>query len=52
MLTATNKRLLISESLVIQIDVHPAGENLINMTRTLPMPVQVRHTYVSYERSP
>jgi hypothetical protein len=37
---------------VIRIDVHPAGENLINMTRTPPTPVHVYHTYASYERSP
>jgi hypothetical protein len=31
MLTATNKRLLISRVTAIQIDVHPTGENLTNM---------------------
>jgi hypothetical protein len=36
----------------IRIDVHPAGENPTNMTRTLPTPVHVRTTYASCERSP
>jgi hypothetical protein len=33
---------------VIQIDVHPAGENPTNMTRTLPTPVHVCPTYAFY----
>jgi hypothetical protein len=33
---------------VIRIDVHPAGENPINTTRTLLMPVHVRPAYASY----
>jgi hypothetical protein len=37
---------------VIRIDVHPAGENLINMTRTLPTPVHVRNAYASCGWSP
>jgi hypothetical protein len=36
---------------VIQIDVHPAGENLTNTTRMLHMPVHVRPSYASYMRS-
>jgi hypothetical protein len=32
-------------------DVHPAGENPTNMTRTLPMSVHVRRAYASYGRS-
>jgi hypothetical protein len=32
---------------VIQIDVHPAGENLTNTTRTLPTPVHIRPVYAS-----
>jgi hypothetical protein len=36
----------------IRIDVHPAGENPTNMTRTLPTPIHVCPTYVSYGRSP
>jgi hypothetical protein len=36
----------------IKIDVHPAGENLTNMTRTLPMPVHVRPVYAFYGQSP
>jgi hypothetical protein len=37
---------------VIRIDVHPAGENPTNMTRTLPTSVHVRLAYASCERSP
>jgi hypothetical protein len=37
---------------VIQIDVHLAGKNLINMTRTLPTPVHVRPVYASCGQSP
>jgi hypothetical protein len=37
---------------VIQIDVHPAGENLTNTTRTLPMPVHIHPMYASCGRSP
>jgi hypothetical protein len=37
---------------MIQIDVHPAGENPMNMTCTLPTPVHVRPVYSSYRRSP
>jgi hypothetical protein len=29
----------------IRIDVHPAGENMINVICTLPMPVHVHLTY-------
>jgi hypothetical protein len=36
----------------IRIDVHPAGENPTNMTRTLPTPVHVRPAYASYGWSP
>jgi hypothetical protein len=36
----------------IQIDVHTTGENLINMTRTLPMPVHVCHAYAFCWQSP
>jgi hypothetical protein len=36
----------------IRIDVHPAGENLTNTTRTLPTPVHVRPAYTSFGRSP
>jgi hypothetical protein len=36
----------------IRIDVHPAGENPTNMTRTLPTPVHVRLMYASYGRYP
>jgi hypothetical protein len=36
----------------IRIDVHPAGENLNNMSRTLPTPVHVRPTYASCGQSP
>jgi hypothetical protein len=36
----------------IRIDVHPAGENPTNMTRTLPAPVHVRSAYASYGRFP
>jgi hypothetical protein len=38
--------------MAIRIDVHPVGENLTNMTRTLPTPVHVRPAYASYGRSP
>jgi hypothetical protein len=34
--TITNKRLLISESHAIQIDVHIAGKNSISTTHMLP----------------
>jgi hypothetical protein len=37
---------------VIWIDVHPAGENLINTTRTLPTSVHVCSVYASYGQSP
>jgi hypothetical protein len=37
---------------VIRIDVHPAGETLINTPRTLFITVHVRPTYASYGRSP
>jgi hypothetical protein len=37
---------------VIRIDVHPAGENPTNTTRTLPTPVHVRLAYASCGRSP
>jgi hypothetical protein len=36
----------------IRIDVHPAGENPTNTTRTLPMPVHVCPAYASCGRSP
>jgi hypothetical protein len=36
---------------VIQIDVHPAGENPINTTRTLSTPVHVHPTYASCGQS-
>jgi hypothetical protein len=36
----------------IRIDVHPAGENPTNTTRTLPTPVYVRPTYASCGWSP
>jgi hypothetical protein len=32
----------------IRIDVHPAGENPINTTHTLPTPVHVHPSYASY----
>jgi hypothetical protein len=32
--------------MVIWIDVHPTGENLIHTTHMLSMPVHVRHSYV------
>jgi hypothetical protein len=50
--TATNKRYSYSSVTIIRIDVHPAGENLINTTHTLPTPVHVRSTYTSCEQSP
>jgi hypothetical protein len=37
---------------MIWIDVHPAGENLTNMTSTLPTPVHVCLAYASYGQSP
>jgi hypothetical protein len=37
---------------VIQIDVHPAGENPTNTTRTLPTPVHVCPMYASCGWSP
>jgi hypothetical protein len=37
---------------VIRIDVHPAGENPANTTRTLSTPVHVRLAYASCGRSP
>jgi hypothetical protein len=37
---------------VIRIDVHPAGENPTNTTRTLPTPVHVRPAYASCGWSP
>jgi hypothetical protein len=37
---------------MIWIDVHPAGENLTNTTRTLLTPVHVRLAYPSCWRSP
>jgi hypothetical protein len=36
----------------IQIDVHSAGENLTNTTRTLPMSVHVHPVYASCGQSP
>jgi hypothetical protein len=36
----------------ISIDVHPPGENLMNMTHTLPTPVHVRPAYASCGQSP
>jgi hypothetical protein len=51
-MAVTNKQLLISESTVIQIDVHHARENPTNTTRTLLMPVHVRPAYASCGRSP
>jgi hypothetical protein len=36
----------------IRIDVHPAGKNPTNTTRTLPTPVHIRPTYASCGRSP
>jgi hypothetical protein len=36
----------------IQINVHTAGENPINTTRTLPIPVDVRPAYAFYGWSP
>jgi hypothetical protein len=44
-MTVTNKRYSYPRVTVIWIDVHPAGENSINMTRTLPTPVHVRPAY-------
>jgi hypothetical protein len=38
--------------MAIRIDVHPAGENPMNTTRTLPTPVHVRPAYASCGRSP
>jgi hypothetical protein len=37
---------------MIRIDVHPAVENLINMTHMLPTPAYVRLMYASYGQSP
>jgi hypothetical protein len=37
---------------MIRIDVHPTGENPINMTHTLPAPVHVRMLYASCGQSP
>jgi hypothetical protein len=37
---------------MIWIDVHPAGENLINTTRTLSTSIYVRHMYASCGWSP
>jgi hypothetical protein len=36
----------------IRIDVHPIGENLINTTRMLPVPVHVHQAYASCRQSP
>jgi hypothetical protein len=38
--------------MMIQIDVHPTGKNLINITRMLPAPVHVRPAYASCGQSP
>jgi hypothetical protein len=43
-LTATNKRYSYLRVMAVQIDVQPAGENLIHMTRTLLKLVHVPHT--------
>jgi hypothetical protein len=37
--------------MMIRIDIHPAGENLIHTPRTLPAPVHICHPYASCERS-
>jgi hypothetical protein len=37
--------------IAIRIDVHPAGENPTNTTRTLPTPVHIRPMYASYGQS-
>jgi hypothetical protein len=37
---------------MIRIDVHPAGENPTNTSRTLPTLVHVRPVYTSYGQSP
>jgi hypothetical protein len=37
--------------MAIRIDVHPAGENPTNTTRTLPTPVHIRPAYASCGRS-
>jgi hypothetical protein len=38
--------------MVIRIDIHPTGENLINTTHTLPTPVHVQLMYASCRQSP
>jgi hypothetical protein len=37
---------------VIRLDVHPAGENLTNTSRTLPTLVHARSAYAFYGQSP
>jgi hypothetical protein len=49
--TAMNKQYSYLKVAAIQIDVHPAGENPIHMTRKLPAPVHVRPTYTSRGQS-
>jgi hypothetical protein len=50
--TATNKRLLISESRCYSNWCTPCREHLINMTSTLPTPVHVRPAYAFSGQSP
>jgi hypothetical protein len=50
--TATNKRYSLRRVTTIRIDVHPVGENPINMTRTRPTPVHVRPVYTFCGQSP
>jgi hypothetical protein len=52
MLTAINKQLLISESHDDSNRCTPCMENLIQVTRTLPMTIHICHSYASCRRSP
>jgi hypothetical protein len=51
-MTTTNKRYTYLRVTMIQIDVHPAGENPINTTCTLLTLVHVCPTYASCGQSP
>jgi hypothetical protein len=50
-MTVTNKRYSYPRVAAIRIDVHPAGENPINTTHTLSMPVHVCSVYASCGQS-
>jgi hypothetical protein len=51
-MTATTSGYSCLRVVVIQIDIHPVGENSTNMPRTLPTPVHARLAYAFCKQSP